>query len=66
MSTGVHQPLREMRRSAGLSLRELERRTGINRGRLSLIERGLLISTDTEEIGALVRILTDALREQRP
>lgn len=31
---------REARRAAGLSLREVEERTGINRGTLSQIERG--------------------------
>ena len=34
-------PLRQIRLAAGLSLREVERRTGINRGRLSIIERGV-------------------------
>ena len=34
-------PLRQIRLAAGLSLRELEIRTGINRGRLSIIERGV-------------------------
>jgi transcriptional regulator with XRE-family HTH domain len=37
MSTG----LREWRASKGLSIRDLERLTGINRGRLSQIERGI-------------------------
>jgi transcriptional regulator with XRE-family HTH domain len=32
---------RQMRTAKGISLRELEARTGINRGRLSVIERGL-------------------------
>ena len=32
---------RQLRIEHGLSLRELESRTGINRGRLSVIERGL-------------------------
>ena len=34
-------PLRQIRLAAGLSLREVEARTGINRGRLSIIERGV-------------------------
>ena len=34
-------PWRKARIEAGVSLRGLESRTGINRGRLSMIERGL-------------------------
>ncbi len=34
-------PFRSMRESTGLSLREVSRRTGINPGRLSIIERGI-------------------------
>jgi hypothetical protein len=37
---------RQLRVDAGLSLRALETRTGINRGRLSMIERGLAPSPD--------------------
>ena len=33
-------PLRQVRIAAGLSIRDVEARTGINRGRLSIIERG--------------------------
>jgi len=40
-------PLRQMRLAAGLTIREMERLTGINRGRLSIIERGVT-PTDTE------------------
>jgi transcriptional regulator with XRE-family HTH domain len=32
---------RDQRRATGLSIRQLERLTGINRGRLSIIERGV-------------------------
>ena len=39
-------PLRQIRIAAGLSLRELEIRTGINRGRLSIIERGVAPTDD--------------------
>lgn len=39
-------PLRQIRLAAGLSLRELERRSGINRGRLSIIERGVAPTPD--------------------
>ncbi len=38
--------IRRMREAAGLSLRDLERRTGINRGRLSIIERGVVATQD--------------------
>lgn len=41
MTDATTSPLRKIRESAGLSLREVERRTGINRGRLSIIERGV-------------------------
>lgn len=41
MASGVASALRTMRVSAGISIRELERRTAINRGRLSMIERGI-------------------------
>lgn len=34
-------PYRSMREATGISLRELARRTGINSGRLSVIERGI-------------------------
>ena len=41
MADAPQTPLRQIRLAAGLSLREVERRTGINRGRLSIIERGV-------------------------
>jgi transcriptional regulator with XRE-family HTH domain len=44
-------PLRQLRKAAGLSLRDLERMTGINRGRLSIIERGV---TQTAEESMLI------------
>ena len=47
MADAPQTPLRQIRLAAGLSLREVERRTGINRGRLSIIERG--VSPTTEE-----------------
>ena len=37
---------RQLRQARGLSLRDLEKRTGVNRGRLSVIERGLPPSPD--------------------
>jgi transcriptional regulator with XRE-family HTH domain len=45
MSTG----LRELRTQKGVSIRELERRTGINRGRLSQLERGIPPTPDELE-----------------
>jgi transcriptional regulator with XRE-family HTH domain len=49
-----------MRIAAGLTIREMERRTGINRGRLSIIERGVT-PTDAEAAQLL-----NALREAAP
>ena len=42
-------PWRPLRESLGLSLREVARRTGINPGRLSIIERGVPASPDEAE-----------------
>lgn len=48
--------LRQLREAAGLSLRDLERITGINRGRLSIIERGVVASPEeTAKILAALR-----------
>jgi transcriptional regulator with XRE-family HTH domain len=44
---------RQLRLDAGLSIRELEIRTGINRGRLSVIERGV---TPTEAEAQAIRL----------
>jgi transcriptional regulator with XRE-family HTH domain len=49
--------MRSLRLAAGLSIRELERRTGINRGRLSIIERGV-VPTD-EEARLILAALTN-------
>ena len=51
-------PIRQIRIAAGLSLREVARRSGINPGRLSVIERGVS-PTDDEA----ARILA-ALRQE--
>lgn len=59
MGTAPQSPLRQVRIAAGLTIREMERRTGINRGRLSIIERGVS-PTDAE-----ARSIADALN-QRP
>lgn len=50
-------PLRQIREAAGLSIRDVEGLTGINRGRLSIIERGDPPTTEEAH-----RILT-ALRQ---
>lgn len=50
-------PIREARLRAELSIREVERRTGINRGRLSIIERGVA-PTDDED-----RRIREAIRK---
>ena len=39
-------PLRLWRRSRGISIRDLETKTGINRGRLSFYERGIPVPDD--------------------
>lgn len=41
-------PWRAMREAAGISLRELARRTDLNPGRLSIIERGIQPNPDEE------------------
>jgi len=48
--------VRSLREAAGLSIRDLERLTGINRGRLSVIERGVPPTADE------ARLILDALR----
>ena len=50
MPTAPHTPLRQIRLAADLSLREVERRTGINRGRLSIIERGVTPTDDESRL----------------
>ena len=46
MDTTHSQPFRQLRRSSGLSIRTLSALTGINRGRLSIIERGVMPTPD--------------------
>jgi len=41
MGDAPHTPLRQIRLAAGLTLREVARRSGVNPGRLSIIERGV-------------------------
>lgn len=59
MTTPVQYPLRQMRLAAGLTIRQLEVATEINRGRLSIIERGV-VPTD-EEASRILRALASAL-----
>lgn len=55
MTTPTPSPLGNLRRAAGISIRELEARTGINRGRLSIIERG--VPPTQEEAAAILAAL---------
>ena len=64
MSTAPQTPLRQIRLAAGLTIRELERRTGINRGRLSIIERG--VSPTDEESAAILAALQHPAGNQAP
>lgn len=54
-------PWKALREATGLSQREISRRTGINSGRLSVIERGLIPSDD--EAAKLRKVLMAALGE---
>ena len=47
-----HLPWRSLRETTGLTLREVARRTGINSGRLAIIERGV---APTEDEARLIR-----------
>lgn len=51
--------MRQLRHAAGISIRELEARTGINRGRLSVIERGVP-PTDAEAAAILAALTSPA------
>lgn len=55
MSNAPQTPIRQLRLAAGLTIRELERLTGINRGRLSIIERGVT-PTDAEAAAILAAL----------
>lgn len=56
MDTQASQPFRQLRRNSGLSIRTLAILTGINRGRLSIIERGVLPTPD--EARRIIEALT--------
>ena len=42
--------LRQARQEAGLSIRDFEKATGINRGRLSQYERGMQVRTEDQAL----------------
>lgn len=52
--------MRTLREKAGLSIRDLEKLTGINRGRLSIIERGVVPTG--EEAERILSALVEARR----
>ena len=56
-------PWKALREATGLSQREISRRTGINSGRLSVIERGLIPNDD--EATTLRRVLVEAMNEPK-
>lgn len=56
--------VRDLRNAAGLSLRELEDLTGINRGVWSQIETGRMLP-EPEHLGALSRVLEVPIEEWR-
>jgi len=56
MDTPTNQPFRQLRRSSGLSIRVVSKMTGINRGRLSIIERGVMPTPD--EARLIIEALT--------
>jgi len=55
MGDAPHTPLRSLRLAAGLTLSEVARRSGINKGRLSIIERGVT-PTDAEAAAILAAL----------
>lgn len=59
MTDATLYPLRQMRLAAGLTIRELEAACGINRGRLSILERG--VPPTQEEAMRILRALADRL-----
>lgn len=59
MATNQTPPWKALREATGLSQREIARRTGINSGRLSVIERGLIPTDD--EAAKLRAVLVEAM-----
>jgi transcriptional regulator with XRE-family HTH domain len=67
MAPPTPSPLGNLRRAAGISIRELERLTGINRGRLSIIERGVPPTEDeARRILAALQAEPNAPQEATP
>lgn len=50
MSTPYLRTLRELRLELGLTLRQVQERTGLNKGTLSQIERGRLVASPNEAL----------------
>ena len=50
-------PLRAMRLARGFTIRRMEELTGINRGRLSVLERG--VQPSPEELTAIMAVLLE-------
>ena len=63
MATNQQPPWKALREATGLSQRKIAERAGMNSGRLSVIERGL-IPTD-EEAATLRKVLVEAMGETR-
>jgi transcriptional regulator with XRE-family HTH domain len=64
MTQPTQYPLRQMRLAAGMTIRELEVQTGINRGRLSILERGVVPTDD--EAAKILRALAAGLAVYAP
>lgn len=62
MTQNLLPPWKALREATGLSQREIARRTGINSGRLSVIERGLVPTPAEQE--KLRNVLVAALGEK--
>jgi transcriptional regulator with XRE-family HTH domain len=61
MNNATPPPWKALREATGLSQREISRRTGINSGRLSVIERGLIPTDD--EAARLRAVLVAAMNQ---
>jgi len=57
-------PLRALRLRRGVTIRQLEVATGINRGRLSIIERGVTPTAD--ERARILAALAEPAEPERP
>lgn len=61
MGEAPQTPLRQLRLAAGLTLSEVARRSGINKGRLSIIERG--VPPSLEEASRILAALQVAVAD---